>query len=95
MCQRLAGAPIVAWVNFPIASLHYEGAEPTLYRSSENTQRGFCPKCGSSIFALEDGDECICITIATLDHPELITPEYETYPESSLPWMRQYHLGDC
>lgn len=87
MCQRLAGAPIVAWVDFPISSLKYEGAEPSLYQSSENTQRGFCPKCGSSIFALDDGGECICVTIATLDHPEFITPEYETYKESSPPWM--------
>ncbi|MBW4471197.1 MAG: GFA family protein [Stenomitos rutilans HA7619-LM2] len=88
MCQRSAGAPVVAWANVPIASLTYEGAEPALYRSSESTQRGFCPKCGSSLLVVDDGSEIIDITLATLDHPEEVTPAYDSNLESSPPWMR-------
>ncbi|MBW4690141.1 MAG: GFA family protein [Lyngbya sp. HA4199-MV5] len=87
MCQRSAGAPVVAWAHFPVSSLKYEGSEPSLYRSSENTQRGFCPKCGSSICVVDDGDELLCITLATLDRPEAVTPAYDSHLESSLPWM--------
>lgn len=89
MCQRLSGAPLVAWVSFPLDSLEYEGTKPALYRSSKKTQRGFCPKCGSSLFALDDGDKSICLTVTTLDHPESIEPKFESYKESSPLWMRR------
>ncbi|MBI3335522.1 MAG: GFA family protein [Candidatus Portnoybacteria bacterium] len=87
MCQRLSGAPVVAWVNFPLSSLTYEGAKPALYRSSKKTQRGFCPKCGSSLFALDDGDKYICMTVTTLDDKNSIVPKFESFKESSPPWM--------
>ncbi len=89
MCQRWSGAPVVAWVDFPLASLAYENAKPELFQSSKKTKRGFCPKCGSSLFALDDGSDTICMTIATLDHPELIEPKFESFKASSPPWMKK------
>ncbi|MBS3169651.1 GFA family protein [Candidatus Woesearchaeota archaeon] len=91
ICQKWSGAPVVAWVNFPLSSLKYACGEPTLYRSSPKTQRGFCPKCGSTLFALDDGSTKICMTTAVLDDKDKITPEFESFKESSPPWL---HVPD-
>ena len=87
MCQSWAGAPVVAWVNFPISSLKYESDKPKLYRSSKGTQRGFCPNCGSTLFALNDGSKDICMTISVLADKEDIVPEFESFKESSPKWL--------
>lgn len=87
MCQSWSGAPVVAWVNFPLASLKYDSGEPTLYRSSKNTQRGFCPKCGSTLFALDEGSKEICMTITVLDDRDKIAPDFESFKECSPKWL--------
>lgn len=89
MCQRWSGAPVVAWVDVPLTSLAYENAKPKLFQSSKKTKRGFCPKCGSSLFALDDGSDSICMTIATLDNPELVKPKFESFKASSPKWMKK------
>ena len=43
------------------------GKQPTLFKSSEKTQRGFCPKCGSSMCAIDDGYDKISLPMCTLD----------------------------
>src|SRR3989338_5772250 len=88
MCQRFSGAPVVAWVDLPLSSLSYKGNKPVLYRSSKKAQRGFFPKCHSQLFALDDGSDMVCMTIATMDKPNLIKPEYDSFKESSPSWMK-------
>ncbi|MFM6326877.1 MAG: GFA family protein [Microcystis panniformis] len=89
MCQRWSGAPALAWFDCKLASLVFNGSggQPTFYRSSETTQRGFCPICGSLICALDDGSDEISITIGTLDEPNLIVPESQSYRESAPSWL--------
>jgi hypothetical protein len=89
MCQRWSGSAIAAWVDFPRAALTFEGSgsELTLHRTCETTQRGFCPTCGSSICALDDGSEYVSITIGTLDEPNLVAPEAQSFPESAPTWL--------
>lgn len=90
MCQRWSGAPIVAWVDFPRASLVFDGpgGEPTFHRSSATAQRGFCPRCGGTLCALDDGADTICMTVATLDDPNAIIPESQSYRESAPAWLK-------
>lgn len=77
MCQKWSGAPTVAWVEFPIKNVQWDGAggEPTFYRSSAKTRRGFCPKCGGTLCALDDGYENVSMTIASLNDPNAIVPD--------------------
>ena len=94
-CQRLSGAPVVAWVDFPLAALSFEGAEPARYRQASGaTDRGFCPKCGGSIFAQDDGSALICLTIVSLDDPNLVPPEYESFKESAPDWLELASPGE-
>jgi hypothetical protein len=88
MCQRWTGSAVGTWVDFPRATLIFEGAEPTLYRTCETTQRGFCPVCGSGICALDDGSEYVSITVGTLDDPNPMTPESQSFPESAPSWLK-------
>jgi hypothetical protein len=90
MCQRATGAPIVAWVEFPRAALAFDGpgGAPTLRRSSETFQRGFCPRCGGAICSLEDGSDTIYITVATLDDPNGIVPQSQSFPGSAPAWLQ-------
>ena|SRR3990170_2276027 len=87
MCQYWSGAPVVAWASFPLSAINYEKGEPSLYRSSERTQRGFCNKCGSTLFALDDNSKDICMTISVLEDKDEIIPVFESFKESAPKWL--------
>jgi hypothetical protein len=52
MCQRVHGAAVVTWVGVAEDRLHFtRGAESLRwFASSPDSRRGFCPRCGSSLF---------------------------------------------
>src|SRR5579863_6801258 len=89
MCQKWSGALTVAWVEFPVKSFAWlgTGGQPAFYRSSEKTLRGFCPQCGSTMCALNDGYDKITLTIATLHEPALVIPgKQHSYQEETPSW---------
>jgi hypothetical protein len=88
MCQLGVGAPLTAWVNFPLAGFAWTGDEPAYYRSSSFLQRGFCPTCGSSICTIADDDDYVYVTIASLDDPERIAPALHMWTSSQVSWLK-------
>jgi hypothetical protein len=89
MCQKWSGAPTVAWVEFSINDIRWDGVggEPAFYRSSAKTRRGFCLKCGGTLCALDDGYENVSITIASLNDANAIVPDQQySYQESKPSW---------
>ncbi len=55
--------------------------------SSMRTRRCFCPNCACLIATLNEGYPNICITIASLNNPNLIVPnEQHSYKESAPIW---------
>jgi len=90
MCQRWSGAPIVAWVDFPRDSVRFDGpgGEPSFFRSSQGSQRGFCPRCGGTLCAADDGSDKLCMTIATLDDPHAIVPTSRSFPDFAPVWLQ-------
>lgn len=87
MCQRGVGAPVTAWVNLPLAGFSFTGAEPAYFRSSPELRRGFCAACGSSICTIADGDDVVCVTLASLDDPTRIAPALHMWTDSRMPWL--------
>lgn len=90
MCQKSSGAPTVAWVEFPLETFQWtpEG-KLALYPSSEKTQRCFCQNCGGLLGALNDGYANICITIASLNNPNLIVPgNQHSYQQEAPSWWQ-------
>ena len=70
MCQRHTGALTVTWVEYPKSSILWigPGGPPATYRSSEFSSRAFCPKCGSSLGAL-DINPVVALLVGTFDRP--------------------------
>lgn len=79
-CRKFHGALFHASAMFPIDAVTIEG-ETRDYKG-----RHFCPRCGSSVFAVT-GDE-IEINLGSLDAPDQFRPTYENWTvrrESFLP----------
>ncbi|MEP3244596.1 MAG: GFA family protein [Sneathiella sp.] len=56
ICQKHSGAPTVNWVEYSAEAVKWTGAggTPATFRSSPDSSRAFCPKCGSTIGAIDD-----------------------------------------
>lgn len=52
MCQRAHGAAFVTWVSVNESQVTFQDTENLLhwYTSSPEASRGFCSRCGSSLF---------------------------------------------
>lgn len=90
-CQRSVGAPMVAWASFPAPPrglalpLRIDG--PVAWaRSSRHADRGFCPRCGTSLFWRGTDGRCVDITLASLDAPDGLTPTHTIHAADARPW---------
>ncbi|MEN8236766.1 MAG: GFA family protein [Pseudomonadota bacterium] len=90
MCQKSSGAPTVAWVEFPLETFRWNlENQLALYTSSEKTQRCFCQNCGGLLGTINDGYANICITIASLNNPNLIVPgKQHSYQQKAPSWWQ-------
>ena len=52
MCRKAHGAGYVTWVGFEQQQVEFANGEDQLswYQSSPGAERGFCQKCGSTMF---------------------------------------------
>ncbi len=68
-CRRFHGH-VGAYITVPRATVVFD-ADATLawYRSSGIAERGFCRRCGSSLFWKGDGNPHIEIAAGSLDQP--------------------------
>ena len=90
MCQRVTGAPTVAWGNVARDRFAWigTGGEPVWYRSSERTLRGHCATCGGGAVCLDDGADMVCISLASLDDPESALPTRHIYADGAATWLK-------
>lgn len=88
MCRRHSGAPVLAFVHFPAAQFQWIGGEPTRFRSSEFAERGFCPKCGSTLSMHEQVlADRVQITVGSLDEPDRVRVDDHVWTEESIAWF--------
>ena len=93
MCQRHTGSAFWFGAKFPRNALQFTKGEPQLYQSSKILERFFCSDCGSSVALFYPnrpwpGEEPgIEVAAGTLDHPELLEPEFHYGVESKLSWL--------
>ncbi|MFQ6022583.1 MAG: GFA family protein [Acidiferrobacterales bacterium] len=88
MCRKHSGAPILAFIHFPIESFTWLKGRPTRYRSSRFAERGFCSKCGSTISMHEDvlGDR-VQVTVGSLDQPDRVRPDDHVWTDEQICWF--------
>lgn len=88
ICQRASGAPVVAWFTVPVGAFSYLQGMPSVFRSSAQSQREFCGGCGTQlVFRRSEGPVTADVTIASLDDPSLVRPEYHIWRESRIRWF--------
>lgn len=88
LCQRANGAPVVAWFTVPAAAFAWRAGTARCHASSARYQREFCAECGTPlVFRRQSDPEFIDVTIASLDDPALVVPEYHIWRMSRLPWF--------
>ncbi|MEU3904099.1 GFA family protein [Streptomyces goshikiensis] len=88
-CQSLSGGPVMSWVSFPLDALKWTGAggEPNWHNTWPDSRRGFCPKCGSQLCALDDGANTIAVTLSALGNPADLVPVNQSHRENAVPWL--------
>jgi hypothetical protein len=88
MCQRAAGAPVVAWLTMARADFAWTAGEPKVYRSSPAAERLFCPTCGSQLVFREHAlPDLLDVTLASLDEPAAVVPDHHIWTSSRIPWF--------
>ncbi len=89
ICQRASGAPLVAWATVPAECLTITAGVPQAYASSAHALRQFCARCGTPIsFRSQRSPTRVDITIASLDDPSSLPPQYHIWTVSQVPWLK-------
>ena len=87
ICQRSAGAPVLAWFTVETRQFHYSNGKPTSYTSSLKAVREFCRECGTQlVYRASTGDK-VDITTASLDAPDGVEPQYHIWRSSRIAWF--------
>src|SRR5262245_23661907 len=88
MCRRHSGAPALAFVHFPIASFTWLNGAPARYRSSQSAERGFCPRCGSTISMHEEVlSDRMLVSVGSLDAPNRVTIDDHVWTQDQISWF--------
>jgi hypothetical protein len=89
MCQKAAGAMAVSWMDFKREQVTWLSGKPTEYESSQSARRGFCVKCGSTLsFRDTRHPGYYSLSIASLDDPNQVRPNYHIHTDSQVEWLR-------
>jgi hypothetical protein len=90
-CQRASGGAFTAVVVVPAASLKLLQGEPKYHvvkaDSGNWASRGFCPDCGSPLFAKSEATSgFIAIKAGSLDDPSWFKPMVDIWTASAQAW---------
>ncbi len=100
-CQRSAGAPVIAWANFPRDAFEYTLGQAGIFASSDTALREYCRDCGTQlVFRSLINTSTIDITVNSLDEPGRFPPTYHIWFDERVAWMDYddglpRHAGDA
>ena len=88
-CRRAAGAPLVAWAEYPETALTITRGTPKTRNSSGSAMRSFCPDCGTGLFYRNSEilPGLVEVQLATLDDAAALAPSMQIQMAERLPWM--------
>ena len=84
-CRKISGAAFNAFVIFPVDQVTIAGQIRT-WSATPESERCFCPICGSQVFDRDKGDE-IEIKLGAFEEPNLFTPTYEAWTKRREAWL--------
>jgi hypothetical protein len=86
-CRKVSGSPFGAFAIYPADRVTIEGAAQSW---ADDTQRFFCPTCGSRVFSRTDDE--IEIGLGAFDEPNLFAPTYELWVVRREHWLETHEL---
>ena len=94
MCQRSGGSAFITWVGLEEAACQFDDPHHLLqwYESSAGAERGFCSRCGSTLFFRSrrwPGE--IHVTLANIDTAIDRVPQVHAFWDTHVDWVV---LGD-
>lgn len=87
MCRKSHGAAFGTYAAVPDGSLTWLSGkdEVKIYRSSTEGGRAFCPRCGSTLGAVEN-DVLKWVTLGTVDGDPGVRSQAHIFVASKAPW---------
>lgn len=90
-CRRASGAPVSAFVGFPIDAVVFTGKGLKMFENGEVT-RSFCGTCGSPIAYIDERlEDDIYFMLGAMDLPANFEPTLHAYASEQLPFL---HIQD-
>jgi hypothetical protein len=86
MCQKASGQPFMALTGGKRETLRFTRGAPSIFKSSDKGERGFCNKCGTPLTYRFEGTGNISVTMNSLDDPEAMRPSKQYGVESKVSW---------
>ena len=71
--------------------LKWTRGAPSIFKSSNLAERGFCRDCGTPLTYAFEGTGRISVTINSLDDPETMPPSRQYGVESKVSWFDGIH----
>lgn len=88
-CRKSGASAFITWTVLKSADFRWLTGNPCSYSSRSDVTRTFCGNCGTQL-TFEDAAEpgFICITSASLDNPERVTPQDYIWCDRLIPWVK-------
>ena len=86
MCQRACGQPFMTFARVSKENLRWTRGSPSVFRSSNIVERGFCSACGTPLSYRRVESDTVSVTICSLDDPEPARPVLQFGIEGKLSW---------
>jgi hypothetical protein len=92
MCQKAVGGYMAAFVGLPQDKFNWARGTPSVFMSSDTTERGFCSNCGTPLYCRWIQEDYYEINIATLDHADSVAPQRQIGNESRVAYFDALHM---
>ena len=87
MCQKAFGSFFAPLTGVPQTSFELTRGALSIFKSSDQTERGFCKDCGTPLTFHYVHSSRIAASIGSLDEPEKIEPKTQYGIEGRLSWF--------
>jgi hypothetical protein len=87
MCQKASGQPFMALTGGKREHLRWTRGQPSIFKSSDKGERGFCGACGTPLTYRFEGTGSISVTMNSLDDPEAMRPSKQYGIEGKVSWV--------
>ena len=89
MCQRATGNAFAPLAEFAAADVTIEG-EVATWASSNVSERGFCPRCGTPLFLRDRDGNVIELMVGAMAEPGALAPAYHYGVEGRVGWLEGF-----